>query len=44
MTPPPAEEMDTIVAAALAGDKRAESAMLQALRPGVLAVLRFCAF
>jgi RNA polymerase sigma factor (sigma-70 family) len=41
---PPAEEIERIVAAALAGDKRAESAMLQALRPGVLAVLRFGAF
>lgn len=44
MSAPPAEEIARIVAAALTGDKRAESAMLQALRPGVLAVLRFGAF
>jgi RNA polymerase sigma factor (sigma-70 family) len=40
----PTEEIERIVAAALAGDKRAETVMLQALRPGVLAVLRFGAF
>jgi RNA polymerase sigma factor (sigma-70 family) len=40
----PAEEIERIVAEALTGDRRAESRMLQALRPGVLAVLRFGAF
>jgi RNA polymerase sigma-70 factor (ECF subfamily) len=40
----PAEEIERIVAEALTGDRRAESHMLQALRPGVLAVLRFGAF
>jgi RNA polymerase sigma-70 factor (ECF subfamily) len=39
-----AEQIERIVSAALAGDRRAESQMLVALRPGVLAVLRFGAF
>lgn len=39
-----AEEIEKIVAAALTGDRQAESRMLIALRPGVLAVLRFGAF
>jgi RNA polymerase sigma-70 factor (ECF subfamily) len=39
-----ADEIARIVAEALTGDRRAESRMLQALRPGVLAVLRFGAF
>ena len=39
-----AEEIERIVAEALTGDRRAEGRMLQALRPGVLAVLRFGAF
>jgi RNA polymerase sigma-70 factor, ECF subfamily len=39
-----AEETERIVAAALHGDLQAESRMLIALRPGVLAVLRFGAF
>lgn len=39
-----AEENERIVARALAGDREAETAMLIALRPGVLAVLRFGAF
>jgi RNA polymerase sigma factor (sigma-70 family) len=38
------DEIAKIVAAALDGDRRAESRMLVALRPGVLAVLRFGAF
>ena len=38
------EEIEKIVAAALIGDRQAESRMLVALRPGVLAVLRFGAF
>jgi RNA polymerase sigma factor (sigma-70 family) len=38
------DEIEHIVAAALGGDKKAESRMLVALRPGVLAVLRFGAF
>jgi RNA polymerase sigma factor (sigma-70 family) len=38
------EEIARIVTEALTGDRRAESNMLQALRPGVLAVLRFGAF
>jgi len=38
------DEIERIVAAALTGDRRAESNMLVALRPGVLAVLRFGAF
>ncbi len=38
------EEIAKIVAAALDGDRQAESRMLVALRPGVLAVLRFGAF
>jgi len=40
----PAEEIERIVAAALAGDRHAETRMLVVLRPGVLAVLRFGAF
>jgi RNA polymerase sigma factor (sigma-70 family) len=40
----PAEEIERIVLAALAGDQKAETRMLIALRPGVLAVLRFGAF
>jgi RNA polymerase sigma factor (sigma-70 family) len=39
-----AAEIERIVAEALTGDRRAEGRMLQALRPGVLAVLRFGAF
>ena len=39
-----AEENEKIVAAALNGDRQAESRMLVTLRPGVLAVLRFGAF
>src|SRR6187399_866333 len=38
------DEIERIVAAALRGDRAAESHMLIALRPGVLAVLRFGAF
>jgi RNA polymerase sigma-70 factor (ECF subfamily) len=38
------EQVERIVAAALQGDRQAESRMLIALRPGVLAVLRFGAF
>ena len=44
MSSVPTEEIERIVAAALTGDKRAESKMLVVLRPGVLAVLRFGAF
>jgi RNA polymerase sigma factor (sigma-70 family) len=44
MTHLPAEEIERIVSAALAGDQKAETRMLIALRPGVLAVLRFGAF
>ncbi len=44
MTTPPVDEIERIVAAALTGDRQAESRMLIALRPGVLAVLRFGAF
>ena len=44
MSSVPAEEIEKIVAAALTGDKQAESRMLVVLRPGVLAVLRFGAF
>jgi RNA polymerase sigma-70 factor (ECF subfamily) len=44
VTTPPVDEIERIVAAALTGDRRAESRMLIALRPGVLAVLRFGAF
>jgi RNA polymerase sigma-70 factor (ECF subfamily) len=44
MSSVPTEEIEKIVAAALAGDTRAESRMLVVLRPGVLAVLRFGAF
>lgn len=44
MSVPTAEEIERIVAAALHGDRQAESRMLVALRPGVLAVLRFGAF
>jgi len=39
-----AEQIERIVAAALGGDRHAESQMLIALRPGVMAVLRFGAF
>jgi RNA polymerase sigma-70 factor, ECF subfamily len=39
-----AEQIERTVAAALAGDRDAETRMLIALRPGVLAVLRFGAF
>jgi RNA polymerase sigma factor (sigma-70 family) len=38
------DEIARIVTEALTGDRRAEGRMLQALRPGVLAVLRFGAF
>src|SRR5688572_13701024 len=38
------DEIEIIVAAAIGGDRQAESRMLIALRPGVLAVLRFGAF
>src|SRR3954471_10997950 len=38
------DEIERVVAAALGGDRAAESRMLIALRPGVLAVLRFGAF
>jgi RNA polymerase sigma-70 factor (ECF subfamily) len=41
---PPVDEIERIVSAALTGDRQAESRMLIALRPGVLAVLRFGAF
>jgi RNA polymerase sigma factor (sigma-70 family) len=41
---PPVDEIERIVTAALTGDRQAESRMLIALRPGVLAVLRFGAF
>jgi RNA polymerase sigma factor (sigma-70 family) len=44
MSAPPVEEIERIVTAALTGDRQAESRMLIALRPGVLAVLRFGAF
>lgn len=44
MSPLGADEIARIVTEALTGDRRAESRMLQALRPGVLAVLRFGAF
>jgi RNA polymerase sigma factor (sigma-70 family) len=44
MSAVPADEIERIVAAALTGDKRAESRMLVVLRPGVLAVLRYGAF
>ena len=40
----PVDEIERIVAAALGGDRQAETRMLVALRPGVLAVLRFGAF
>jgi RNA polymerase sigma-70 factor (ECF subfamily) len=40
----PVDEIERIVAAALTGDAQAESRMLSALRPGVLAVLKFGAF
>jgi RNA polymerase sigma-70 factor (ECF subfamily) len=39
-----ADEIERTVSEALSGDRRAEGRMLQALRPGVLAVLRFGAF
>ncbi len=38
------DEIAAIVTAALGGDRKAESSMVSALRPGVLAVLRFGAF
>jgi len=41
---PTAEQIESLVVAALRGDRQAESNMLAALRPGVLAVLRFGAF
>ena len=44
MSAPPVDEIERIVSAALTGDRLAESNMLTALRPGVLAVLRFGAF
>jgi len=44
MSAPPVDEIERIVIAALTGDRQAESRMLVALRPGVLAVLRFGAF
>jgi RNA polymerase sigma factor (sigma-70 family) len=44
LSAPPVEEIERIVVAALTGDREAESRMLAALRPGVLAVLRFGAF
>jgi RNA polymerase sigma factor (sigma-70 family) len=44
MSAPPVDEIERIVTAALVGDRQAESRMLIALRPGVLAVLRFGAF
>jgi len=40
----PVDEIERIVAAALGGDRHAETRMLVVLRPGVLAVLRFGAF
>jgi RNA polymerase sigma-70 factor (ECF subfamily) len=40
----PVDEIERIVAAALTGNAQAESRMLVALRPGVLAVLKFGAF
>lgn len=44
MSGDPVDEIERIVADALEGDRKAESRMLVALRPGVLAVLRFGAF
>ena len=44
MSSGPTEEIEQIVAAALTGDRQAETRMLVVLRPGVLAVLRFGAF
>ena len=44
MSAPNTGEIERIVAAAIGGDRHAESQMLIALRPGVLAVLRFGAF
>jgi len=41
---PSTEDIERVVSAALGGDRHAESQMLVALRPGVLAVLRFGAF
>lgn len=40
----PLDEIERTVAAALTGDRAAESRMLVALRPGVIAVLRYGAF
>ena len=44
MSTPSTDEIERIVAAALTGDRAAESRMLVALRPGVLSVLRYGAF
>jgi RNA polymerase sigma-70 factor (ECF subfamily) len=44
MSSPSTEEIEAIVTAAMTGDRQAESRMLTALRPGILAVLRFGAF
>ncbi len=44
MSAPAVDEIERIVAAALTGDRVAESRMLEALRPGVLSVLRYGAF
>jgi RNA polymerase sigma factor (sigma-70 family) len=44
MSTAPVDEIERIVAAALTGEAQAESRMLVAMRPGVLAVLRFGAF
>ena len=44
MSGPQVDEIERIVLEALTGDRRAESRMLHALRPGVLAVLRYGAF
>ncbi len=44
MSTPPVDEIERIVAAALTGDRAAESQMLRALRPGGLSVLRYGAF
>ena len=44
MSTVPVDEIERIVAAALGGDRHAETRMLVVLRPGVLAVLRFGAF
>jgi len=44
MSSPSIEEIEAVVAAAMSGDRQAESRMLTALRPGVLSVLRYGAF